>query len=371
MTTTINSTLVADTARKLASVPAFAVGDEQAKRINGKVVGVIVSVNVSHKNREREGDAAIPIYEVPLMRRLYEREGGTLILRPNWVPSTPRHRFLTDALFDDRNKDEQDSTGELPRLRKTYLIKSSQTKEDLMAEVYGPTKAEQARNLQAGMRSIYDAWRKLYAQKVEEVRAEHPDLENEVLSLFPPDEGVTQRVFDATVEALMLELTGQVITVNELEKLVDLVDPRAQGLDDYQLDGIDLNTRSRATLIGEKDPGDKVLRAPKTHTPGKDAQLDAPYEEAAAEDAALSDGLPTEINAGENLLDVDDLTVSEQIQRALEPKYGDTAAMSISMLALEPAGITDEVLDNVPELKKDKRKYKAIQRIVAGFLQKK
>lgn len=354
-------------------IPAFSVGDESAKRLNGKIVGVIVSVNVSHKNREREGDAAIPIYEVPLMRRLYEREGGTLVIRPNWVPSIPRHRVLTDALFDDGNPDEYEAIGELPRLRRTYLLKNHQTKIDLMAEVYGATKAEQAKNLQNGMKDIWKAWTDLFAKKKLEVMANRPDLEDQVLSLFPADTEVTRRIFDATLEAYMLELTGFELTVNELEALVNLVDPRAKGIEEYDLPGLDLVQPQRARLA--LDDGDEVIR-PRSATVaviGKDAQLDAPYGDAMAEalgSPAGHSGQPeaesTEVNPP-----ADELTVSEKIQEALEQKgYSQTTAMEIATLALDHADLPDSVLDHVIELKKHKGKYGAVRRVVAGFLAK-
>lgn len=334
--------------RKKAFVPAFSVGDETSKRFNGRIIGVCVFVNVSHKNQGREGDACIPLYEVPLMRRLYERDGGTLTIRPNWVPSIPRHRVLTDVLFDDKNTQEAEALGELNRLRRTYLLRNSGQVVDLMAEVYGATKAEQARNLQKGMKEIFDGWKALYESAKARVYAKREDLKGEVMALFDTNEDVTVKVFQATLDAWMLELTGLELTVNELEELVNLVDPRAKGLEDYTLDGIDDSRPQRARLIE-----DEVMRPA-----AKKATAPAPVSE--PEKALANEFSDTEEEAP------DRLEISHRVQKALEAAgYDETTSMEIAMLHMDHANLPDDILSQVPSLKKHPATYKKVRKVVS------
>lgn len=344
--------------KKSAVVPAFSVGDETSKRVNGRIVGVGVYVNISHKIQGREGDAAIPIYEVPLMRRMYERDGGTITLRPNWVPSIPRHRLLTDALFDDKNTNEADSIGELNRLRRTYLLKNSGVAVDLMAEVYGATKAEQAKNLQKGMKAVFDGWMDLYLKAKGRVNEKRPDLEQQVLSLFPNDETVTQRIYDKTLEAWMLELTGLEITINELEDLVNLVDPRAKGLDDYLLEGIDDSRPQIATLVRDEAIVGKGTAKPEATEPvQKSAPAPAQREEPSLEDAMR------ELEGGGSA--EDPIEKSERIQAALiADGIPESVAMDVATLNMEPAGIPDSVLEQIHGIRKHAATYKKIRKIV-------
>jgi hypothetical protein len=345
--------------KKSAVVPAFSVGDEAAKRVNGRIVGVGVYVNISHKIQGREGDAAIPIYEVPLMRRMYERDGGTITLRPNWVPSIPRHRLLTDALFDDKNTNEAESIGELNRLRRTYLLKNSGSAVDLMAEVYGATKAEQAKNLQKGMKAIFEGWMDLYLKAKGRVNEKRPDLEQQVLSLFPSDETVTQRIYDKTLEAWMLELTGLEITINELEDLVNLVDPRSKGLDDYLLEGIDDSRPQIATLVRDEVIVGKGTAKPEAAEPQKPA---ASVPQAVREEEPSLEDAMRELEGGNA---EDPIEKSERIQDALiKEGIPESVAMDVATLNMEPAGIPDSVLEQIPGIRKAAATYKKIRKIV-------
>ncbi len=207
-----------------AQEPYFIIGEEFADRSAGPTVAIAVSVNFDLIDGNRRRGHAIPLHEVPMLRRLYAN--GEFKLLTSWVPAVDRRRTLTQGQFTD----------EMKRLAESYVIPSP--KRDLFAEVYGTTPSDQMLKLHAGMRAIYEGWTALWAEALKRLAA-------------------TGR---AGVHPHMLhQLVGEVISVEEIERLVSLVEPLPSALASIKLDAINIQqdpaTNAPAETTGEGQSG--------------------------------------------------------------------------------------------------------------------
>lgn len=203
-----------DTLRNMTTIkkdgmdPFFVMGDEHADREAGGTVAIAVNVNFTLDDGERKHGHSISVHEIPLRKRLYP--ASKITLHPEWAPALPRERELKSAHLKS----------EIERLRASYTIPGEQGKRDLFGEVYGTTEAEQVLSLQAGMRKIVLAWRKLREGLIAQVKKQYPN-----------DNAAMQ---DYRANCM--------VTEPDLWKLVALVEPMPETLETINIDEIDLSS---------------------------------------------------------------------------------------------------------------------------------
>lgn len=319
-------------AQKFATTaPAFVVGDAQAKRFNGKTVAFFVFVNCDMNSPTRgRTDGCFPIHELPLVRRMFQAEGGDITIRADWVAGIPRHRNVTDLVFRD----------EMARLRTFYQLKNGTKVTELMTEVYGASEVEQTKKVHAKMKEVYFAWLALYDAAKAKVLAQQPDIEDETLALFPADVVVTRKILDQTIESRMWDLTAGILTAKDFGTLEAIVEPARSGADELEIEGFQDEKPVRARL-----EEDEVVR-PATKKP--------------LPQFAGDDGLSDALSSGGSI------EVSERVQKALEAKgHAQTTALEIATLHMDHPTLPDDVLAQIPTLKHHAMTYKAVRKVVA------
>jgi hypothetical protein len=217
--------------------PIFHVG---ARATDDRIVGVAVNVNFELRDGAKSRGHAISLHEIPLMRRLYA--AGTLTILPDWVPATPRLRGLTRGQLE----------AELERLRGSYILPREGGKADLVAEVYGPSQADQLRTLRAHMITLKNGWLALEAKAKNRAHAAG------IQPAHPLE-------WPAIVAA---HITG-----DEIEALVRMIEPIPDTLDTIEIDPIDLSapaavpavSAQQGLPVGDDDdePLDPVLQLSK------------------------------------------------------------------------------------------------------------
>lgn len=263
------------------------------ERESGRAVAFAVNVNFELKDGTRERSHGVAIHEVPLLRRRYP--DGTVKVMTEWPRGISRLRDLTMT----------ELRSEHARLCLSYIYPTSPTtKRDLVAEVYGASPSEQIRNLAVGMKDVVLAFRALEVHAKQRLAVKYPG-----------------RVFS---EAEFHGATSEVITPEEMESLVKLIEPEADTLDHIELDPIDLGA---VDAYGAAGPTAAQIEAVK-----KQAEQAADDEQDAAEanDPAL------------------------RLMRDLVAKgLPQNDAAEVQTLALElPDGITDDLLVRVTYLQK-------------------
>jgi hypothetical protein len=214
--------MLKDTPAEAFTVPAFTVGDDRAQAMAGRVVAVSISVNVDIKIGDREFSACVPLHEIPLLKR--KHANGMVTIRPDWVPALERTRRITEAALKE----------ELDRLNHIYVIAVEKGKVDLVGEVFGVTDSERLRGLHSSMRKLHDGWVALYVAAVDAVRKKRPVKED--IAKLMGNRQVPAVVAARVEERLMLGWTGDALDARDIQRLVDSIDPAANG----ELDSIEL-----------------------------------------------------------------------------------------------------------------------------------
>lgn len=116
---------------------------------------------------------AVPLHEVPLMRRKLETFGESLTVSTDWPDFVPRERTVTAAQLREEHN----------RLQEKYRFKGNDGQDyDLVQDLYGP--AHQGR-LVAVMRKQAAAWKKA----VQESGSDNLDIEtiNDLVLIADPE----------------------------------------------------------------------------------------------------------------------------------------------------------------------------------------
>jgi hypothetical protein len=188
-----------------------------------KKVAVAVNVNFELKDGQRERGHAIPIHIVPLLRRAHP--GGVVKVLSAWARGVPRIRELT----------QEELKTELEGMMRGYGVKLPGQAASLLAEVYGATEAEQLRNLHAKMGQVYRAWVDLERQGRERLAKKFPKEHFSELAIHG--------------------LLSQVISDEEMNALVTLIEPEREELEEIQLPELGAIERGEASVPRTDDEG--------------------------------------------------------------------------------------------------------------------
>lgn len=184
---------------------AFMVGVPD--RSDGPAVTAFISVNAQILNHPIDNTHDYPIHEIPLLRRLHHRRGGSVLVRANWVPGVPRLHKLTQAGFE----------AEWDALVARYKVNDSV---NLCYALYGGVNG-QPRRLDTVMKTVVEAWAQLLRSLEKERRSmTDQDVEN-IIALCEPDQGRINPI--ASIDTGILDsitipmpaATGDGITVTE------------------------------------------------------------------------------------------------------------------------------------------------------------
>lgn len=166
---------------------AFHVGVED--RDDGPKVTAFISVNAQIRCFPINVTNGYPIHEIPLLRRLHARKGGSVVAMSNWAPGTPRLRRLTKAGYEQM----WDS------LVERYKVNDSLNH---AFALYGGTNG-QPRRLDAVLKKVVEAW-SLLMKQCEQERRKLTDADVEaVIALCEPDEG--RGTIMATIDSGVLD----------------------------------------------------------------------------------------------------------------------------------------------------------------------
>jgi hypothetical protein len=187
-----------------------------------KRVAVSVSINFNLKDGTKERGHGMVLHEVPLMRRMHP--GGVVDVLPYWPPGVNRTRDLTQEALKN----------ELERLGRAYGTKRPGQTASLLQEVYGATESDQLLNLHAKMAKVAAGWRELEQKGAARLAAKYPGREIHPLEF----QG----------------LLSEVITADEIEELVGIIEPQKKDLEEIQLPELDLSkpATSATTQTGER-----------------------------------------------------------------------------------------------------------------------
>lgn len=203
----------------------FVIGDDRAQFAQGDTVAVAVSVNFTLRDGERTRGHAIPLHEIPLLRRLYSN--GTVSLHTEWVPGVNRSVPMTRRMFEEETK----------RLVRAYTIpREAGQASKFFAEVYGETEADATKKLHAGMKALYDGWKALEKKAVAAFKKAGGDLATQPKGAI---HGLLSKFF----------------TVDDLEALIALVEPKTKTLENVDLASIEVDGD---TGTEEAIPGDEI-----------------------------------------------------------------------------------------------------------------
>lgn len=168
-----------------------------------KKVAMAVNVNFELKDGQKERGHAVPLHCIPLMRRSHP--GGVVKVVPDWARGITRLREMT----------QEELKHELEGLTRSYGQKRAGEVASVLAEVYGPTEVTQLQTLHAKMAEVYRAWCALEHTAYERLQAKFPGRSFGQLEL--------------------MGLTGTVITQEEMEGLVNIIEPERKELAAIQL----------------------------------------------------------------------------------------------------------------------------------------
>lgn len=200
--------------------------------IDTQNVSFTTRVNVSMKSEDREVDAAVPVYEIPLLKRRYRQTGGSLTISNDWLYSretgveayprvVPLSRYTLRKEFE--------------RLASTYVIASQNGgKMSFYEQVYGK-----------GAQKFYDKvtecaryWVRLVAKMKSEGRHKPTLEEIEALAaICEPEDGNVEEV-----KISEIELPDNAV---QPEAVVDINDP----------------TIALSSFLAEKDISPEIISA--------------------------------------------------------------------------------------------------------------
>lgn len=120
--------------------------------------------------------AAVPLHEIPLLRRKLQAFGESLTLVGEWPKNHPRERPLMRADLEDEYK----------RLQEAYVFTppDSSDKVDLVADFFGPFQG--GRHLIEVLSLLNSEWQKLAAHCLDEERDPTSDEMADVLAAADP-----------------------------------------------------------------------------------------------------------------------------------------------------------------------------------------
>lgn len=173
-------------------------------------VAFAVNVNMELQDGQKQRGHACPIHVIPLMRRMHP--GGVVTVKAKWARNIPRTAELT----------QQELKNELEGLTNSYGKKLPGQAASYLAEVYGATEADQLRNLHAKMRDVYLAWKKLEAKGLQRVKERFPGQSFSTYALHG--------------------IIGDVLTDDEMNELVALIEPEREELEEIQLPDLEAIT---------------------------------------------------------------------------------------------------------------------------------
>lgn len=188
-----------------------------------KIVAVAVSINFNLKDGQKERGHGMVLHEVPLMRRMHP--GGVVDVLPYWPPGVERTRKLTQEALKN----------ELERLGRAYGSKRPGQTASLLQEVYGSTESEQLLNLHAKMAKVAAGWRALEQTGAARLATKYPGRDIHPLEF----QG----------------LLSEVITADEIEELVAIIEPQRKDLAEIDLPELDL---SKSSPIAPGEQGGRI-----------------------------------------------------------------------------------------------------------------
>lgn len=212
-----------DTAPVTNTAPDQAFFEGVVDRGSQKKVAIAVNVNFELKDGSKERGHAMPIHVIPLLRRAHP--DGVVKVISQWSRGIPRTKELTQGELKT----------ELENLTRSFGGKLPGQAASILAEVYGATEVEQLNNLHAKMREVFHAWVKLERIGRDRLKQKYPK--------------------QAFSELAVHGMLSEVITDEELNGLVTLIEPERRELDSIELPelgGVD----NASNTGGDEDAGD-------------------------------------------------------------------------------------------------------------------
>ena len=298
--------------------PGFYLGEKDAGVLN-RIVAYAIHTRCTIKSGDRELSAQdMCLHEVAFFRRMYEEDGGSLVLDPAWPPGLAR---CTPLEQDGLNR-------ELERLRDRLIIPKNGGALHILPTFIGTEPDEQLKRLHEIMRLQLEAWAKALAIAKKRI---------------PPAELVTINAKGQTVPKhpeIIQSMACDRMTTQEIEAIANIADPSRDGLGEIELPEAILPPVAATT------PGGEPVGAPEETGPSL-AEIEAQAE-------AEVDGTP--------------IDPQEALVAKLEAKAGLDHQQALSVaslvdLARDPSSIPD---DDLVQVLGSKAKLQATKRALKG-----
>jgi hypothetical protein len=168
------STPVAPPIRPPAPQPIFMIGggNKEVTESDLAPITFTVRVNIDCKNDEREVTAVVPLYEHPLLMRMWRRTGGDAKITADWLPSAAKYPRVC-KLSRDNLRDE------IKRLSETYKVHNPNgSVTNFFEKVYGLA-GDPVRGFYRVINEQVRAWHKLQ----DRIRSGHKMLPEDLLEI--------------------------------------------------------------------------------------------------------------------------------------------------------------------------------------------